>query len=333
MIRQRHQATNKLYDSISRIIKESNFNSTDDRIELYELKGLFLEGIHRSYSEEIAALPISELYGCLSQIEENAKKVVMIVHKKHLKDNGDSVIIKATSLKKKVESRGFKFCNNTPYADQLSAYLLGSGFFINENIIATAAHLFVRFDKCVKDFRFIRGVIKKDKEAFQKQFVIAKSDIWESEKKCISDDNHCYMQDGSDWAIIKVKPSYVDSSTLNKVSALKEPMSDLTIGRKVYAIGHGLGLSMKVSLDGQITQIKKEKNYFECTLTLLNGNSGSPVFFADTHELAGIYMRGQNHLTQKEDCLMIENKNNSPEGQECQMLTPVHKAIDKYSLT
>ena len=335
-IRQRLQATKELNHSISRIIKESTFTSTDDRIELYELRNLFLEGIHRSYSEEIAALRISELYEYLSQIEQNANRVVMVVHKKYIKDNGNSVIIKATSLKNKIESSGFQCCDGTAYADQLSAYLLGSGFFISGDIIATAAHLFVRFNLNIQDFRFIRGVIKKNKETFQEQFIASKSDVWESEKKYIPHNNHRYIQDGSDWAIIKVKPSYIDYNplALNNLSVVRETTSDLTKDRKVYAIGHGLGLSMKVSLDGDITQVKEEKNYYECTLTLLNGNSGSPVFFADTHELAGIYMRGQNHLTPKGDCLVIENKNNFPEGQECQMLAPVHKAIKQIdSLT
>ena len=59
--------------------------------------------------------------------------------------------------------------------------------------------------------------------------------------------------------------------------------------RIVYALGHGLGLPMKLSYCGIVTDkvYDKKPSMFALDIHILPGNSGSPIFDADTHQLVG----------------------------------------------
>ena len=56
-------------------------------------------------------------------------------------------------------------------------------------------------------------------------------------------------------------------------------------------IGHPCGLPLKCAPGASIDDFTD--NYFRADLDVYSGNSGSPVFCAETHELIGIVSRGK----------------------------------------
>ena len=309
----------------------------DDRIEFYELQALFLEFIKREGLKKTTGISGKDWTCYFSKIERNVQSVVMIVPSRMIEEDKnckERVVVKSISLNhRRISNDKHKICNNFFYANQASVHPSGTGFFIEKNVIASAAHVVLGPAKNLADFRFISGVIMKEEDSFETQITVPKSNVYEAVDKLIASSDH-QQSYYSDWIVLKVKPSYPSYS-------LKMPMPVIYTERnpraiwgktkkeKVYAIGHGLGLPMKISFGGEIIKICQEEKYFECTTTLLEGNSGSPVFYADTHELAGIYMRGINKWAWDSDnnCVRIRNHQFLYEGQECQMLEPIRKNL------
>jgi hypothetical protein len=132
---------------------------------------------------------------------------------------------------------------------------------------------------------------------------------------------------------VEVTNAYEGYRSVDVTPVARAHRRQVRVADLVYAVGHGLGLPVKVSFDGVVKEGSMRSTYYETSLTLLGGNSGSPVFFADTHELAGIYMRGVKklHLKKGSDhCLEVRNEDLPIEGQECQVLDPVYQALDQY---
>lgn len=63
------------------------------------------------------------------------------------------------------------------------------------------------------------------------------------------------------------------------------------VGAAVYALGHPLGLPLKLSAGARILSV--EGGTFRADLDTYTGSSGGPVFDADTHALLGIVVEGQ----------------------------------------
>ena len=73
-----------------------------------------------------------------------------------------------------------------------------------------------------------------------------------------------------------------------------DPSDALAEGTEIYIIGHPFGLPMKVAGNARVESI--DDNYFRASLDAFRGNSGSPVFRADTHAAIGIYVRGERSI-------------------------------------
>jgi hypothetical protein len=201
-------------------------------------------------------------------------------------------------------------------------------------------------------------VYKNGDSGFKDKICVHKSKVFQPVDEALDPHQYYFSELGSDFAVLAVKPSYpgVTSSQPSSAPSLAVMPKDITIynqqfehkalkGRELYSLGHGLGLSLKVSYDGTVIRVVKHMPYFETNLSLLGGNSGSPVFDAITHELLGIYVRGTKKLTlipsgrfmkngvfHQGECLDVkpETANSShdgAEGQECQRLEFVAVAL------
>lgn len=84
--------------------------------------------------------------------------------------------------------------------------------------------------------------------------------------------------------------------------ALKWTRSDsLRAGARVYMIGHPCGLPKKVALNASIAG-ESSPDFFHTTLDAFQGNSGSPVFHFETHQVIGILVSGEVDFTWKGNC-------------------------------
>ncbi|MDX2247533.1 MAG: serine protease [Bacteroidia bacterium] len=328
----------KLSNIGSTTILEKIAGLRDSRSEFWEIKDMIEKA-------QDSVMP-GKIQNELNNIEERTQSVVMVVHKKNLLVSEDAtsrkVLIWSVPLYERKISSDLSICPDSQYAQQPSAFSEGTGFFLDEEHIATAAHVVVKQEYDIRDYRFVWGVIYSKENPFRKYILVDKSQVWKpvQKEKRLTNKEYQLFSKGSDWAIIKVEKAYKeyhsDKKPFPATKSVTHPDPAATdrpieIDRKLYSVGHGLGLPMKISYEGEV--IKMGESVFECSLTLLGGNSGSPVFDAETHKLIGIYVRGIKKLTKVtnpsgKECLVVKQESQEFEGQECQNIEEVLIALE-----
>lgn len=337
----------------AKILKELRQIMGDDRAEFHEIKKIISEHIHedKSRTDRGVQKKCQECEDYMAQMEKNTNGIVMILTEdklekaeklnkaEKLKQEKGYTKIKSKLLKNRKVSNTYDICPDTPYAQQQSAFSIGTGFFIakgtteNRWWMATAAHVVVDKTTDISNLRFVHGIQLDGNNDFNTAIWVHNAQIFKPVDNHLSPKHYCLSYMSDDWAVIEVEKVYNDTEPLynsNPIHIVKT-RTGISIGEEVYSLGHGLGLPAKISYEGAIIRKDTFKPYFECSLTLLGGNSGSPVFSAETHECLGIYIRGIKKLIQKEGqtCLSVKNEKKPMEGQECQYLEPVVAAIDQ----
>jgi hypothetical protein len=149
----------------------------------------------------------------------------------------------------------------------------GTGFFFSGNMIATAGHVVTAMRQARAqnpNASFIAVQyhrLRADKPV--RMYRIRLNDIM---------DMHGQNTLAEDWAYLNVE------GRSDHFIRLKQDAADC--GREVYGLGHGLGLPLKMAWNGLL--FKSENNIFRCKLETFGGNSGSPIFCAQTHKVIGI---------------------------------------------
>jgi hypothetical protein len=91
-----------------------------------------------------------------------------------------------------------------------------------------------------------------------------------------------------DWALVKLDRK-VKGQVIAKLSG-----DEIYHGQPVYTIGHPAGLPLKFAAGASVRDTRDTKNefLFKADLDIFMGNSGSPVFDMNTHEVIGIVVHG-----------------------------------------
>ena len=92
-------------------------------------------------------------------------------------------------------------------------------------------------------------------------------------------------QGGKDWALVKLDRPVLDREPLaiNKTGKIGK-------GTRVFVIGHPLGLPTKIAGNGTV-RVSPFEDFFVSDLDIFSGNSGSPVFNAETKLIEGVMSR------------------------------------------
>jgi len=168
----------------------------------------------------------------------------------------------------------YNLCAGEAFREQV---VVGSGtaFIIGEQLMITAVHVFTR---PIEDYVVVFGFELINKVGAYEAFIPAK-DIYYPRK--IS-----YHSEDSDVVVFSIdRPA--DRPALRWASS-QTGTPDVA----VYMVGHPMGLPKKAALNAHMGD-NKDLMFFYTTLDAFQGNSGSPVFRFDTHEVIGILVSGE----------------------------------------
>lgn len=176
------------------------------------------------------------------------------------------------------EPLGYPPCPGEPFASQPTAAWC-SGFKVADDVIATAGHCIESSD--LPYVRFVFGFNMQNASTpvltFREDQIYRGVEI--IARQLIGD---------YDYAVVRV------DRTITVADALPLRRSDVVpLGTKVGVIGHPSGLPKKIAFgDNTVVKTNNAEGFFSSNLDTYGGNSGSPVFNADTGVVEGILVRG-----------------------------------------
>lgn len=207
------------------------------------------------------------------QILDNARSVGLIILKENLHAVTDSFYRINTSL-----TLGSKYglCKGQAFAQQ-SVAGEGTAFLINGNRpqIMTANHVFT---EPIDHYAIVFGYEVLNKTGGAYETLIPITDIY-------------YLTE----ILYKDEQLDVAIAALNKpTDRLPLPFSTSAPAKEldVYMIGYPCGLPAKVAMNAGVKE-NNHPQYFYTSLDAFQGNSGSPVFDMNTHEIIGILVSGE----------------------------------------
>ena len=275
------------------------------------------------------------------KLQQNLAATVLIGQKKYLLPHDQYYYRLRVAPLKERQINGKRPAKGTAYADELSAWARGTGFFMQFEAgaghcrhIVTAKHLFYDEDEKTgedltyqpQDFYYVKGYHAelptiKCPSADQEEaswVLIPRRNVFFSKAK-----ESRYEYDGSseDWTYFEIEPNEITNDYA--LDWTTPAPSDTPLNRKelVYGVGHGLGLPQKFHFDGRINYAKHPK-HFQCCLDFFSGNSGSPVFNAQ-HEVVGILGSGKGDFRIENAKLATNFRQCLPrdtEGERCQRI-------------
>ncbi|SMP54369.1 trypsin-like serine peptidase [Noviherbaspirillum suwonense] len=179
--------------------------------------------------------------------------------------------------------------SNVAFFDQPTGAFC-TGFLVAPDIIATAGHCVTTSNVSSIKFLFgFREAIKGKPET-----VINNIEIYTG-TEVIDIKN---TPDAADWALIRL-----DRRVENHPVVKIRRSGKIPDGQSVHVIGHPSGLPAKFA-DGALVRENTQNEYFVANLDTFGGNSGSPVFNSDTHEVEGILVRGEADFETRGTCLI-----------------------------
>jgi hypothetical protein len=223
-------------------------------------------------------------------IVEASRSVVAIVDQSLLvwDDEGGQWVL-TTWLLEKADTGSVGLCDSEPIRNSPSTTVRGTGFLIEEDVIATAGH--VIYDKDLFDtVYFLFGyVMKRDGEP---KTTFSKDDVYSGAELIAS------QTGDADFALVRLERAVVGRQPLGFRKSGK-----IESGAKLYMLGHPEGMTMKYAGEASITW-NGGCAYFLSPLDARPGNSGSPVFNAKTHEVEGIMVRDAPTYVKICDCVV-----------------------------
>jgi V8-like Glu-specific endopeptidase len=183
---------------------------------------------------------------------------------------------------------GGNVCTDERFADQ-TVLADCTGFLIGEDTLVTAGHCMTDFKTVTEnksnhfceEFSWVFDY--KADAAGQVQLERVSSERLFRCKKVI----YAVLDEKNDYAVIQLDRKAVGRTPLKfrKEGKAKDKQS-------IFVVGHPSGLPMKVADNAKVIN-NDINNYFSTNLDTFGGNSGSPVFNAQTLEVEGILVRGR----------------------------------------
>jgi V8-like Glu-specific endopeptidase len=274
----------------------------DLQLEIYELESEFEvlalnygpEDIKDIYSEPPEDPAVVGSFVEDEKVLDVAQSVVAIVKRTAMNKIGDEWHLDVVPFNTILGGYG-EFCSFEQSYDAPTSRLAGTGFLVQPDIIATAAHVIERLaansPAALDSVYFVFGfVLEPDGEA---RTVFSEDDVYEG-----SEVIEKRRENMTDWALVKLTRPVVGREELayRKTGKIEDESS-------VYMIGHPHAMTAKYSGPATVTE-NTPCVYFLADLDTGPYNSGSPVFNAATNVVEGILVRDVGDYEEICDCFM-----------------------------
>ena len=201
-----------------------------------------------------------------------------------------------------VEDDGLSFCASERFIDQPNPGMC-SGFLIGPDLLITAGHC-VELENFCKDYKWVFDF--KVDEATQTAGLDIKNENIYSCKRVIN--SALDMNLGMDFGLIQLDRDVsgrepVEIRSDNRVSDMQE----------LVVIGGPSGLPIKIA-GGANVRKSVHPFYFSANLDTFQGNSGSAVFNAQTGEVEGILVRGEDDFEMNRSLMCVQAKKCTTDG-------------------
>jgi hypothetical protein len=214
---------------------------------------------------------------------DDVDSVVALFRAGNITDNGNGT----STLRTQNFGTARNLCAGERFREQPTGAFC-SGFLVAPDIIATAGHCVNAGN--VTTVRFVFGFRMRD--ATTAETVIGNAEIYSGASVIGRQE----VGNGPDWALIRL-----DRAVTNHRIAGIRRSGKIGDTQAVHVIGHPVGLPTKFA-GGAAVRDNQPSAFFVANLDTYGGNSGSPVFNSDTHEVEGILVRGETDFASQGSC-------------------------------
>jgi V8-like Glu-specific endopeptidase len=169
----------------------------------------------------------------------------------------------------------YNLCQDEPFYSQPTAAMC-SGFLVGDNLLATAGHCIKDTDCANNSFVFGFKMENEQNAAME----VAPDQVYKC-KRIVSRE----LTRQQDYALVELDRPVVG------VRPLRLQQTDARVNDAIIVIGHPSGLPTKVAAGAGVRRL--DNGFFVANLDTYGGNSGSAVFNANTLEVVGILVRGE----------------------------------------
>jgi hypothetical protein len=214
---------------------------------------------------------------------DDVDSVVALFRRGDITDNGNGT----STLQTQNFGIARNLCTGERFRDQPTGAFC-SGFLVAPNIIATAGHCVDANN--VANTRFVFGFRMRD--ATTAETIINNGEIYSG----VAVIGRQLDGNGADWSLVRI-----DRSVPNHRIARIRLTGQIGDTQALHVIGHPSGLPTKFAA-GAAVRNNQPNAFFVANLDTYGGNSGSPVFNNDTHEVEGILVRGETDFVSQGNC-------------------------------
>jgi V8-like Glu-specific endopeptidase len=231
-----------------------------------------------------AAPPAAKVLAGHAKVQENMDRVAAVVQAKDIRKapQRGRVIVGSELARDR-----YVLCDEERFADVRVAAKC-TAFLVADDMVATAAHCIdeQRLDpKMLDGLRFVFP--DRSGEVDGNPWNVSKGNVYEPDRLVGWTPRTDAGAAAGEWALVRLKRN-VEGRRPVALARKAAP----TEGDPVYLLGHPLGLPL--TFDGGSKRIVKANadGTLVTNLDAYKGNSGSPVFSANTHEVVGVLVTG-----------------------------------------
>lgn len=214
---------------------------------------------------------------------DDVDSVVALFSASDVVDNGDGT----STLQTQIFAEAQNLCSAERFRDQpVGAFC--SGFLVAADVVATAGHCVDA--ESVTGTCFVFGFRMED--ATTARTVLDNGEIYTGAALI----GRQLTADGTDWALVRLDRPVVG----HRIARIRRT-GRIGDADAVHVIGHPVGLPTKFA-GGATVRDNTSDAFFVANLDTYGGNSGSPVFNRETHEVEGILVRGETDFATRGGC-------------------------------